>query len=482
MLVTLNLQLSPVELLDDSLTSPAPLLPEGGGEVESGFAALLRTRVDGSLPTGPTGGELLPQGGSDLPIVLPLDAAESAAEASGPELVKLMPQLMVEGDATTLAERSDIVLDDAVLYPPLNEISADSPASLVPVPALTSGNAVRVDAVAAQDAAQIAARARDTGEMLAARPALPDAPPTTRPELAARIQDGLTLAGERPAIPPAGTGLQGRGQIEMPQTGTALAATTPIATPSAAAPSSTTALAVTPGASTAPDAQTTQIDDGLPLVDLRKRPVAMPLQSAASPGEAVVETVQTRRAVPNPVQALHGQFSTQPSQAPITASPVTTTASESTYAAAAQQTTDLIATSVRDSAWGERIGERVLMMAGNQLKTAEIRLTPAELGPLRVQVSVDDGAANVTFHAQHAVTREALEQALPRLREMLAENGLSLGQADVSEQGVAQGNRDGESDTRVASEASDEAHDSAAHDDKRTARATTSNGLVDTFA
>ena len=59
-----------------------------------------------------------------------------------------------------------------------------------------------------------------------------------------------------------------------------------------------------------------------------------------------------------------------------------------------------ISTPVPDSSWGERISERVLTMVGSQFKTAEIRLTPAELGPVRIQVSVDDGAANVTFHAQ----------------------------------------------------------------------------------
>jgi flagellar hook-length control protein FliK len=480
MLATLNLQLSPVELLDDTLTSTAPLLPDAGGEVESGFAGLLRLRVDASLPSDPTGGEVLPPDGSDLPILSHLLATEAAAEsapapeiatdASNPELVKLMPQLTVEGDATTLAGRPDIVLEDAVIYPPLNEAPAEVPASLLLAPPLQSPNAARPDAAAAQVAAQVAAGGRDAGDTLVPRPALPDGPPTTRPELAARIQDVLTFAGDRPAIPAASTGLLGRGQIEMPQTGTSLAAT----------PTATTAPATVPAAITAP---ATQIDQGLPLVDPPKRPDIMPLQSATGLDGAVTETVQARGAAPSALQALHAQLNTATSQAMFTASPGTVAASDSTYAAAVQQATDLIGTSVRDSAWGERIGERVLMMAGNQLKTAEIRLTPAELGPLRVQVSVDDGAANVTFHAQHAVTREALEQALPRLREMLAENGLSLGQADVSEQGVAQGNKDGESDVRVSGEATDEAHDAVPDDDHRAAaRATTSNGLVDTFA
>jgi flagellar hook-length control protein FliK len=82
--------------------------------------------------------------------------------------------------------------------------------------------------------------------------------------------------------------------------------------------------------------------------------------------------------------------------------------------------------------WDDALGERVLWMTGNGLKNAELRLNPAELGPVRVQISVDDGNATVSFSAQHPLTRDAIEQALPRLREMLADQGLSLQNADVS--------------------------------------------------
>ena len=142
---------------------------------------------------------------------------------------------------------------------------------------------------------------------------------------------------------------------------------------------------------------------------------------------------------------------------------------------------------VRDTAWSGMLGERVLVMANNQLQNAEIRLTPAELGPLRVQVAVEDGAANVTFHAQHAITREAIEQALPRLRELFAENGLTLNQADVGEQagpGVEQGNREAagdraSSDSMIAEAEADPAADDVAPLDRPRSRP---DGLVDTFA
>ena len=121
------------------------------------------------------------------------------------------------------------------------------------------------------------------------------------------------------------------------------------------------------------------------------------------------------------------------------------------------------------------------MMAGNQLQQAEIRLTPAELGPVRVQIAVEDGAANLTFQAQHAVTRDAIEAAMPRLREMLADNGLSLGQANVGGDGVSE--RQGEQ--RSAANASGETNgDVELPEDTLSERrkSVTADGLIDTFA
>lgn len=94
---------------------------------------------------------------------------------------------------------------------------------------------------------------------------------------------------------------------------------------------------------------------------------------------------------------------------------------------------------VLDEGWTEALNERVLWMTGKSIQKAEIRLNPADMGPIRVEVSVADDVATVTFNAQHALTREAIELAMPRLREMLSENGMSLADTDVSDSGVGQG-------------------------------------------
>lgn len=83
-------------------------------------------------------------------------------------------------------------------------------------------------------------------------------------------------------------------------------------------------------------------------------------------------------------------------------------------------------------AWADELGTRLTILAerGGQ-HSASIRLSPEHLGPLEVRISVRDDQASVWFGAAHADTRAAIEQALPRLRELFASQGLSLADAGV---------------------------------------------------
>jgi flagellar hook-length control protein FliK len=92
-----------------------------------------------------------------------------------------------------------------------------------------------------------------------------------------------------------------------------------------------------------------------------------------------------------------------------------------------------LAVPMRQANWGQAMAERVVWMTNANIQEAEIQLNPRELGPIGIKVTMNNDQANVSFVAQHASTREALEAAIPRLREMLSENGLQLGQSDVSQ-------------------------------------------------
>lgn len=87
--------------------------------------------------------------------------------------------------------------------------------------------------------------------------------------------------------------------------------------------------------------------------------------------------------------------------------------------------------------WERTLGQQLNWMLNNQVQEAEIRVDPPHLGPLELRVSLHQNQTTVTFFSHEAVVREALEQALPRLRELLDAQGISLGQAQVSDQSLA---------------------------------------------
>jgi len=83
-------------------------------------------------------------------------------------------------------------------------------------------------------------------------------------------------------------------------------------------------------------------------------------------------------------------------------------------------------------AWKDELGTQLTWMAMNGREAASLRLSPEHLGPLEIRISMREGEASVYFGASNPDTRSALEQSLPRLRELFASNGLVLADAGVS--------------------------------------------------
>lgn len=92
-----------------------------------------------------------------------------------------------------------------------------------------------------------------------------------------------------------------------------------------------------------------------------------------------------------------------------------------------------VATPVLHPGFGEDLANRVVFLAGQRVQSAEIALTPADLGPLSVAIELRGQEAQLFFSAAHAATRAAIEDALPRLREMFAGSGLQLADAQVGD-------------------------------------------------
>ncbi len=103
--------------------------------------------------------------------------------------------------------------------------------------------------------------------------------------------------------------------------------------------------------------------------------------------------------------------------------------------ATAAAATASLSAPVGTAAWNQQLGQqlmRISQQGGEQ--RVQLKLHPAELGPLSVSLTFSDQGAQAQFLSGHAQVRQALEQAIPQLRETLAEQGISLGEASVGEQ------------------------------------------------
>ncbi len=131
--------------------------------------------------------------------------------------------------------------------------------------------------------------------------------------------------------------------------------------------------------------------------------------------------------------------------------------------------------------WDQGLGDKLVWMASHRQQVAELHLNPPDLGPLKITLTLNHDQASAQFVSAHAAVREAIETALPRLREMLADSGITLGNAGVSTDAFReQAQPQREPRPYPAAPAAAAAHPGAITPGARlTVR---SHGLVDTFA
>ncbi len=92
---------------------------------------------------------------------------------------------------------------------------------------------------------------------------------------------------------------------------------------------------------------------------------------------------------------------------------------------------------LRSPAFASELGEKIVWLAGRHAQFAELSLNPPHLGALEVRLSVSGGEAAAQFFSANAGVRDALETALPRLRELMAQAGIHLGEAQVRDEAFA---------------------------------------------
>jgi flagellar hook-length control protein FliK len=145
---------------------------------------------------------------------------------------------------------------------------------------------------------------------------------------------------------------------------------------------------------------------------------------------------------------------------------------------------DKLTPAVGTPAWDQALGQKIVWMAQGGEQSATLTMNPPDLGPMQVVLSVSNNQATVDFMSAQPEVREALESALPRLREMMSESGVQLGQANVSagsqqqSAGFGAQNRGGGRATGTDGIAVDDSAPQLRQGIVRMAR----DGVVDTFA
>ena len=123
----------------------------------------------------------------------------------------------------------------------------------------------------------------------------------------------------------------------------------------------------------------------------------------------------------------------------------------------------------------EDIGDAVRWMADQKIGHAHIKVTPNDLGTVESRLRLDGDRVHADFSSAQAEVRQALENSLPRLRDMLGQHGFQLAHADVGQQhtppsqGAAPPHGESPADTEALTET------------PRTVRMT-ARGLVDAYA
>lgn len=152
------------------------------------------------------------------------------------------------------------------------------------------------------------------------------------------------------------------------------------------------------------------------------------------------------------------------------------------------KTSPAISTPLGTNGWADEFSQKISWISTQQNQVAELHLNPPNLGPLDVVLKITDNQATALFTSPHGAVRDAVENALPKLREILADNGIMLGNTTVSDQPPRDRSMDGfmnqNSGTTPQHEFPSIASESAGLPSAtaQTGMVRRHNGMVDTFA
>jgi flagellar hook-length control protein FliK len=109
-------------------------------------------------------------------------------------------------------------------------------------------------------------------------------------------------------------------------------------------------------------------------------------------------------------------------------------ATQATPTPTAATTTTTIPLPLNHPQWQEAFASRVAWQVKDGLQQVNVAINPPELGPIEVRMSLQDDKVSAQFVTAHHAVRQVIEDAMPRLREMLSQSGLNLSDASVFQQ------------------------------------------------
>ena len=92
-----------------------------------------------------------------------------------------------------------------------------------------------------------------------------------------------------------------------------------------------------------------------------------------------------------------------------------------------------IAKPITHPEWSKDLGQHIVWQLNKALPSAEISLNPEHLGPMTVRIDMNQDQATVQFTSAHEEVRQALEASIPKLRELLQTQNLSLADVNISQ-------------------------------------------------
>ncbi|GHC55038.1 flagellar hook-length control protein [Alcaligenes pakistanensis] len=387
-----------------SVLPAAPAAPSAPVSSTSGPTAAQAPKDEGFAQHLQTQQQQVQNKGAQKPQAAKPDGAKTQAPADSPKLAESAADLTEAVDLDALAKDSALLivaetdLDDAL------DAQADSGLPAIALSILSQVQAIKNSKA---DPKTVQADSRLT-------------PANTRPNLASELSSASRLPQSGPLKAAEATSeLDLSAELALPK---AAEISNPLTAAPARKPALTAALALNSqsmqnAASQAASSQTRLLDEAT--------------ASLAAFGRQMAD--DARAGVTQNVPPLDASLLAQ-----LTATPVAMQVSSP--AALPSPMALAVATPVQSPEWGAAMGRQMITLAQQAqggIQSADIRLDPPELGPLRITLQMQDGMAHAMITSPHAQVRHALEQSLQQLQQQFAENGLTLGQADVGDQNAS---------------------------------------------